>query len=233
MEQLITHQLKLISLHVPKTGGTSFATILKDVYGHQRVSPFHINKSGEKGEVKLRVNDHLFTQQTLPAITQVAHGHFKYCYLEERVDLPPTLPIITWLRDPVDRVISAYQYASKIYSQEVSSTHPRLNILNTLKRSLMEYAHGKVNRNLMTAYLEGKSLEDFFFVGILEHFEEDLAYLAKKLGWQNYHIPHLNQTTKRPPLPEFKRDAIRQWNAKDQQLYDLALELRAQRPPLE
>lgn len=34
------------------------------------------------------------------------------------------------------------------------------------------------------------------------------------------------------PLADYKRDAIRLWNAKDQELYEKALELRAKRPPL-
>lgn len=219
----------LISIHIPKTAGTSFAEILKYIYGYQQVGSLHIQKVDKQGTLGITYQDKPCRKDSFSVKTKVLHGHFHYRRIATAFQPPANTPIITWLRHPVARVVSAYRYADNIYRLELSEAHPRLHILNTLKRNLMEFAQHPGNRNLCSKYLEGVRLEDLHFVGIVEHFEEDLAYLAQLMGWGDYKIPHLNRTKERPPLADFKYDAIRLWNQQDMALYEQALELRKQR----
>lgn len=214
-----TSETALISMHIPKTAGTSFAEILKGVYGYKEVSSLHI-QTIDHNVPRITYNDQPYTKEVFSSHTKVLHGHFRYTHLQDIIHPSHTTPVITWLRHPVARVVSAYHYVDKIFCEEVSSTHPRFNILNTVKRNMMEYAHGPENRNLIAQFMQGSQLSDFHFIGILEHFEEDLAYLAQLLGWQNYVVPHLNRTSARPPLAEFKQDAIRLWNQEDMEIYE-------------
>ncbi len=228
-DQVIKHNLELVSMHIPKTAGTSFAEILKQVYGHKQVSNFQVQIANHQGDMRVMLDGEIFTQRSFSPDTKVIHGHFPFQEMEKRIQAKEKIPVITWLRDPVDRVVSAFHYVDRIYKKELSQRDPGLNILNTLKRGLMEYAHAKPNRNRMAYYLKGIPLESLFFVGILEHFEEDLAFLAKRLGWKEYPIPHLNKTQKREPLAAFKYDAIKCWNAQDVELYEQALAMRKER----
>jgi hypothetical protein len=219
----------LISMHIPKTAGTSFAKILKEVYGHENVSSLHVQNINDNVP-RITYNDQPYNKQVFSNQTKVLHGHFHYAHLQDVIHPSPTTPVITWLRHPVARVVSAYRYVDKIFREEVSDTDPRFNILKTVKRNMMEYAHSQQNRNLIAQFMQGSQLSDFHFIGILEHFEEDLAYLASLLGWQNYTVPHLNRTSStRPPLAEFKQDAIRLWNQEDMEIYEEVLALRKER----
>ena len=222
---------QILSLHIPKTAGTSFAEILKKVYGETAVQSLHIQPLKEQGDWRVIQKGEIITPDQIRGEEPVVHGHFHYQVLQKYAPELTERPIITWLRHPVERVASAYRYADKIYRTELSETHPRLNILNSLKRNLMEYSSIPFNQNLMSKMLSGTALEELFFVGIVEHFEEDLAYLSAKLGWKGYPVVHSNRT-KRAPLKPFQEDAIARWNAKDMELYKRAVELRKQRPAL-
>ena len=223
-----TFELELISIHIPKTAGTSFMEILRDVYGRNGLATLHIQSLGND-KWRAVQNDKPVELEDISIKGKVVHGHSSYSSFRQLAKLPGTVPIITWLRDPAKRVESAYHFANEIFKNELSESHPRLNILNSMKRNFMEYAASPPNRNVMHQMLEGVALEDLFFVGLVEHFEEDLAYLATKLGWKNFSVPHSNRTPARPPLAPFRREALLAWNQKDVALYEKALELRAKR----
>lgn len=227
---LETLQPDLIFLHIRKTAGTSFVDVLKQVYKTRNVNSLHIEQVGDDDEWRITFNNkRIEADNKLQLGDKVLYGHFPYAAYKRFFSPSEKVPIITWLRRPVKRVRSAYHYASQIYHAELSEKHPRFNILNSLKRDLLEYASIEAHQNQMSKMLAGIELEQLYFVGIVEHFEEDMAYLAKKLGWGNYTIPHVNRTAPRPPLPPFKRKAIKAWNQADEELYERALELRSRR----
>src|SRR5437762_9155277 len=95
---------ELISLHIPKTGGTSFRNILKSVYGDDQVVNFEIETNGV-----IRLNEIPFHKKYLPDV-KVIHGHFVYETFFNSFKLPEGYKIITWVRDPVKRVISNFYY---------------------------------------------------------------------------------------------------------------------------
>ena len=220
---------ELISIHIPKTAGTSFAGILKQVYGPENIGTLEIRSQAGAEDPRIIYRDKLISKADFAIDSKVLHGHFPGRRIAEIIKPPANTPIITWLRHPVERVVSSFNYADRIYKDELSITNPRFHILNSLKRNLMEFAHAKGSRNVCADYLKGIQLEDLHFVGIVEHFEEDIAYLAKIMGWKNYKVPHLNRTARQEPLADFKNDAISLWNKKDMDLYEYALELRKRR----
>lgn len=220
----------LVSLHIYKTAGTSFAEILKQVYGRKAIHTLHIQKVGDDETGRVTFDDKIIPGHQLPFTRPVVHGHYAFKALQRLWPAATEVRMITWLRHPVRRVESAFRYVNSIYKDQLSNTHPQLNILNTLKRNRMEYAAAAINRNVMSKMLQGASLEDFKFVGVVEHFEEDLIYLSKMLGWRDFTIPHSNRTlSQQPPLEPFKEQAIAAWNQEDMDLYEQALALRAKR----
>jgi len=219
----ITHQLELISLHIPKTAGTSFRHTLKAVYGDVQAQRFDL----EKGVI--RIEEQLFQGSQLPTATKAIHGHFNYRDLEGRLKNIRKVPTITWLRDPVERVLSNFFYLEKRLKELLDEPGNNLDILSKMQRSLLEFSRAEVNRNRMTRFLHGLPLDAFAFIGIAEHYEEDLAALAAQLGWSEY-PRYRHNTSERPEVVgEEVKGIIRKFNAADQTLYEAALELREKR----
>jgi len=214
--------LELISIHIPKTAGTSFRNTLKGVYGEQGVVRLDIGLVRQE----VRVNEQRYEQRQLPAPTRVAHGHFSYPLLKKNFDLPEGLPIITWLRDPVERVISNYFYLAKRLAEELEEERKGLNILKKMQRSLLEYAEYEPSQNRMAKFLEGLALEDLLFVGIQEDYDRSLERLAGLLGWEDYPVFHHNLTGEKDRgVTPAERARIRELNQRDVVLYERALAL--------
>ncbi|MDJ0557457.1 MAG: glycosyltransferase [Microcoleaceae cyanobacterium MO_207.B10] len=205
-----TPQVELISVHVPKAAGTAFRQVLLQVYGTQGV---------------LTDKTNMF-EDNIPATihwqTKVIEGHFRAGKYDK---LFPNTQRITWLRQPIRRLISDYCF------RHISN--PKNDYLN--KKGLLNFAQS--NSNLMAYCVNGKSLDYFDFVGITEYFEEDLLELKNILGWSDYQVIYQN----RNPYPEYVSfqkevlsdrklmDELAAANGQDMELYAAALKWRAER----
>ncbi len=216
------YKLELLSLHIPKTAGTSFRNILKEVYGENAVVRFDINNKGV-----VRLNQEFYTNKKLPQ-AKVIHGHFAYKDINTQFDLPEDIQKITWLRNPVERVISNYFYLESRLKTLLNEEQNNLNILSKMQRSLIEYARDDVNRNRQSKFLSGITLEEFDFVGIQEDFENDLIEISKTLKWEK--LPnnlHQNKTTVKKNHLDIEIIKEIEWlNQNDMELYKNALHLR-------
>ncbi|WP_367389476.1 sulfotransferase family 2 domain-containing protein [Lewinella sp. LCG006] len=217
--------LELISIHIPKTAGTSFRNTLKQVYGEEKVVRLDINRSSKE----VRINELLFTKPELPSKIKVIHGHFSIANLKQCFFIDECTPMITWLRDPVDRVISNYFYLCKRLAEELEEEKKGLNILSKLQRSLIEYARDEISRNRISKFLSGAQLTDFIFVGIQEHYDADLADLANLLDWPTAKAFLHNVTGSSYEVDKGTRDEIARLNTLDMDLYHTALEMRENR----
>lgn len=217
------YSLELISLHIPKTAGTSFRNTLKSVYGEAEVVRLDIGLVKQE----LRINEVEYHARILPKGTRVLHGHFNVTDLYLRLELPENIPVITWLRDPIDRVVSNYFYLASRLREELKEESKGINILSKMQRSLSEYARFEPHQNRLTRFLRGTSLENLFYVGFTESYFDDLEILAKKLHWQHYEPHYHNRTPKeRPDLDPRDLDLIRSLNQDDIRLYEKAREMK-------
>lgn len=211
----------LISIHIPKTAGTSFRNTLRAVYGKRAVARLDI----ELDKPQLRLNGQPYAKRQLPRSTKVIHGHFSYPLLQEKLELPSERPpIITWLRDPVARVVSNYNYLARRLAEELQEDQKNLNILPKMQRTLLEYAADPLNQNRMSKHLAGLELNDFLFIGRTEEYETGIQRLAQLLHWPQAPIFHHNPTTTSPhhPLTKSQYHNILSWNATDAALYENA-----------
>ena len=219
--------LELISIHIPKTAGTSFRHTLKKIYGQEAVVRLDIKVKGPT----VLVNEAHYQERHLPPWTRVAHGHFNYPLLQQHFDLPDrNIPVITWARDPVERVISHYHYLSKRLAEELDESSKGLNILAKMQRSLMEYARTPKSRNRMAHFFKGISLEEFSFIGVQDYYSEDLNHLAKILEWDGFKEYQHNRTGKSyDEVTAQQIDEIRALNDEDVRIYEQVLALREKR----
>ncbi len=220
--ELAPERLELISIHIPKTAGTSFRNTLKTVYGDEHVARLDIDLFSQN----IRLNEIDYLKPSLPNYLKVLHGHFSYENLNLHFDIPKDVPVITWLRDPVDRVLSNYFYLSQRLHDELQEDQKGLNILKKLKRSLSEYAMDPPQQNRMSQFLSGIELERLFFVGFTNNYNDGMERISNLLGWKNHEAFFHNKTEGRNfNVTNQEIELIRSLNQLDIKLYENALNL--------
>jgi len=196
--------LKYVLFHLPKTGGTSLFRAFRDWRGKGACQQFRREELPE-------------SLGSIGPNTEAINGHFDYDDLAERLDLD-ALQLITFLRDPVERVVSNYYFFLKTLREP--KPHRREEALanqHRLKESLLEYA--EKNQNRMAERLRGAQPEDFAFIGDLSRMDADLNALAKKFGFpQRPTAPRRNVGHYAPPSSA-EWDQIAAWNQEDFELY--------------
>lgn len=213
--------LKLLSFHIPKTGGTSFRNTLKGVYGDDAVA----RVDSAKSETTRLNNSPLNAGDPIPH--SVIHGHIFWDRWNEKFEAPNDVMKIIWVRDPVERVASQYFYLVDVLKRELDEEGKGLNLLSKILKTFPEFIRNPKVQNILSRYVTPEILDRHFdFVGVLEHRQEDLARLARRLDWPEFEDHQHNATPNRPePTPE-ERDLIRAYNQADVRLYEQVLEWR-------
>jgi hypothetical protein len=169
----------IISLHLPKTAGSSFGHSLKDHFGETFLTDYHdrpFNTPVVKRKLKALQNCAANSVKSFRNI-QCMHGHFlplKYLAVGIRQDVY----FITWLREPVDRLISQYYFWRKIYNPK---TAPPLHKKRAQEDwSLERFCLGPELRNFYSQFFWGFPLSRFDFIGITEYYQDDLRLFSEK-----------------------------------------------------
>lgn len=194
--------------------------VFQDVYGESRT--FRLNQNVFRGKTPREVD----LRALFPPRTKVLSGHLPFPFLKDIVEQDQPR-LITWLRDPVERVISNYYW--RLNLDRTRMTEGSLDIKPDL--TLEEFIHIPKNQNRMSTFLEGLSLPDLFFLGMMETYDRDLEALSKKLGWKKLPRIHtnVNPTFKKEPrqVTAEMRTEIERLNARDIALYQEALAVQS------
>ena len=219
--------VELISVHVPKSAGTTFSHILARQYGvglymdygHEPIHPALAKKDPE-----IWRREQAEKAALLPAPTRVIHGHF---WAGKYDQIFPGAKKITWLREPVQRLISHYFY----FKSHPDLPHPINHRLHEQNLSLLDFARLPALQNVLTRrWLRDTPLSAFDFVGVQEHFAADLAALQRDLGWNPVEItrenPTLHEEYERARADAAAFAELEELNRADLELYRAALALR-------
>jgi hypothetical protein len=200
----------IISVHVPKSAGTSFRKVLDEVSGARIWYNYGTIFSREQARPEL-----------VPPGIKFIHGHFLADAFD---DLFPGSQMITWVRHPVERLVSNYHH----FLRTPDMRDDCCRALHEHKLSLREFADLEWMRNETTRYLANKPLKDFEFVGISERFNESILQFCETFGYRNaVRFPHDNvnpdRKTERYELSPEDREHILSRNAVDLAWYQQAV----------
>lgn len=190
---------QLVFLHLPKTAGTSFTHVLQRHFAPQDTCPAYLNDE--------------LAQLTPEAIGsyRLVRGHFFYdalAYLHLS-----DFSTVTYLRDPVERVLSTYTHlqehpdpqhhpwgAGKTLGEFLDHPLARAHVTNLQTRRLaarlridawshMEAAVASETEEVLAgrwprAREAMRILEEMTFFGLAERFDESMALLAYTFAWR-------------------------------------------------
>ena len=223
----------LVSVHLPKTAGQTFGRILRTHYAER----FRLVKEDRPlhdmpGRRKFRALLNLATLSggALDEIDCI-HGHFLPVKFLGAAAIRP-VQFVTWLRDPVQRLVSHYQYWKRTapISPEFLLHHRML----AENWSLERFTLGEEMHNFYSQFFWRFPRQRLAFVGIVEHFDDDLAwfcqsFLGHQVQSQTHNVNPAKSVRETYSLdPHLERD-IRAFHARDVELYEWAVSSRAGR----
>jgi hypothetical protein len=223
----------MISLHLPKTAGTSFSAALEQHFGPRLLRdyvdlPIH-SPMYERNKAALQAS--LRNAESDFAGIECIHGHFlpvKFLLLAGRRDLS----FVTWMRNPVERVLSHYFFWRRNYVPKAEEHLCRKMLEEDW--SIERFCLGPEVRDLYRQFLWGFPIEHFDFIGVTEFYEEDLEYFARHFLQTAIEPKRLNMGDRGKggyEIDALLRRKIESFHAGDMGLYQWALEKRLARRP--
>jgi hypothetical protein len=219
----------VIFMHIPKTAGLTFGDVMLREYGRGQ---FEIvaGRGPEKREAQLRF---LETGEPAPpdptskgpigrfrqlpeerrAKLRALMGHFVYG-MHEAIDRPSTY--LTLVRDPIDRVLSAYNHRvvrqrlnlsveEYIRSERDHSMHNGQVHRIAGRGPIPQDRPGRPELDRAKRHIE----EHFTMVGLTDRFDESLILAGHLLGWRRLTYRRQNEGPGRPRREDLAPDLLR------------------------
>ena len=194
-----------LSLHIPKTAGLTFSLVLAEVFREDFFRSYWeiTNCRGE-------------TVPAFPANARCIHGHID---LHALLPAHPDALLLTWVREPVQRVASLYHY----WRREPDLRHPLCRALHERQLSLLDFARQDRARNDMTRFFAGYGPADFAFIGLFEELGPSMELFFRKFGLPPVPLAHGHRNPDRGadgyPVSAAEQAEIAELNADDVRLY--------------
>jgi len=214
----------LISIHMPKAGGTSFRRVLQQWYGNKLF--FHyFNETQKKMPERYDLT---------PGIC--IHGHFNssrgfgimHYY-------PEAKQFITFLRDPFDILVSRYYYVKKREVAGISfhngkPTALEDNINDFLKREIINVHYSPNILNFFPELITKNNFKEviekyFIFIGFMCHYQSGINQLAEMLGFPPVVAPFENKSDRFGEVDLSLRDKFIEGHPLEYAVYNYALNL--------
>jgi len=169
-------QLPIIYLHIPKTAGTSFRKSAEQYFGPEEV----LNDYGEQStNTSEDIRSAFYSANDIAKLRKTGlarkflTGHFTLAKYKE---IFPESPVVTFFRNPVDRVVSEYVHFASHYD---------------FKGDLREFYTRPQFQNRQDRSMSGCNPSDIDFYGITEDYQSSLELFNKRYG-TNFPMVKLN-----------------------------------------
>lgn len=216
--------MMIVSMHVPKTAGTSFRLRLEAACGSRLLCDYgdwlEITTPEAIARREARAKATRGRRDQLLHDYDVIHGHF---VADKYMALFPNARFITFFRDPCQHAISGYQHVLR----RPDLDHPAVKIISESRMTLIDSI--AAFPDLQTSYMGSMRVEDLVMVGLTEQYERSIALFEAVFGRKL--PPEVTRKNVNPnrcgdsyPIDLAIRKAIEKHRAGDVELYRRAQE---------
>lgn len=193
----------LISIHIPKCGGTSFTQVLS-IWFEDRLKFHYVDEINGKFPDKYDLKSEYGL---------CIHGHFnKKRELGVKDYYPEVQQFITILRDPFEVCLSNYFFSKKLEKNRLNYKDGKLFSIDSLSeylRNAKSYIFNHLPCDITLDNYKEIIEKEFIYIGIVEDLQTSVNCLASKLGFKPIDVGHENRAARDEVIPaEFRADFI-------------------------
>jgi hypothetical protein len=171
----------IVSVHVTKTGGTSFGAALKREFKERFMHDDEDWAGYDTPEAAARRAANATRMRNrrdeLLQRFDVIHGHF---VPEKFANLFPRTEFLAFFRDPFQQAISHYQFLCRLPAVD----HPAVREFRAARMTLEDFIAWEAIRNPQAQLIGGFAIEDFAMIGLTEQFARSVALFNAMFGRQ-------------------------------------------------
>lgn len=219
-------QDKILFLHIPKNGGTTFHSIIERFYEKENIFTIKVVDS-------YFMNTGQFIKLTDSQRKDILllKGHFNFGFHKY---LFGKYKYITFLRIPSQRVLSYYNYVCskenhRLHKQVIENRMTFMDFVRNINQHDLNNAQVRLISGIddEPKFMLEKALENiekhFSFVGLTEYYDQSLVMLKKMYNWGMPYYSTLNKTSRGNNIKDFVPEIIEEvnyLNEADNLLYD-------------